>query len=103
VSRIEDAAELVAADVAHRFDGIGEHFLSCLDDGRILIRDVGVERKPHGDGDAEIKRLRFPGKAVEIEFLRAQICEFDQLIAAGSRFFHRPLDAVFGRSVSPDE
>ena len=93
VRRIEDAAELVAADVAHRLDGVGEHLLAGLDDGRILARHVGVERQAHGDGDVEIKRLRLPRQAVEVEFLRAQIGELDQPVAAGGRFLHRPLDA----------
>ena len=103
VRRIENAAELGAADVAHGLDGVCEQLLAGLDDGRILARDVGVERKAHGDGDLEVKRLRLFGQAVEVEFLGPKIGELDQPVAAGGRLLHRLLEHGLSAAAGPDE
>ena len=50
--RIEDAAEPNAANVANRFDGVGQQRLSSAD----CVRIVAGHGKAHGDDDSEIGR-----------------------------------------------
>ncbi len=103
VGGIKDAAELAPAYVAHGAHGVGQHAFARSHRLRIFARHVVADRKAHGDSNIEFQRRSPLGECIEIEFLRAQIGELDEVVTAGGGFLHCFLKHRLGLSACPHE
>ena len=101
--RIENAAKPDAANVANRFDGVGQQVLAGRGHLGIVAGNIGRHGKAHRDDDGEIGRLRPFREPIEIKLLRTQIGEFDNAVPAFRRLLHCLFKALLGPAVGPNK
>ena len=101
--RVENAAELGAAEIAGDGDGFAEDPLARPHGAFILAGDIAAERQAHGDDDLQsgvAQSLREPG---QVEFLGIEARELDELVAERMGLLDRLVERFLRRTAGPDE
>ncbi len=101
VRGIKNPAELVAADITDRTNGVGQCLLASGYRRHVLARYVLVERQAHRHANLDVKRLRKLCQSIEVEFLGAQIGKFDGAISVFSRFVEGHLQPFLRLAACP--